>query len=327
MSIETDAPTWFRAGIERAAQRWLACLQPQSDPRALPPRALDHALRCLGWCLEADQCPELAIDLALALHTAMIRIGQWQAWEPCLRQVVATCAPQVNPERRLSAQNSLCAIWFRMGYLDEAIELAEQNRKFAVDTRNVALHYAAASILAEAYLNADSHDLALHYAEETIALAAVTANKALEADGWINAARALLGLQAFAEADWRLWQAHALALAAGDVVYQAKARLFMGHSTARRGLWQEAVAHFEAARTLVTSYGDEVGRATVQSNLGWVLTELGRWDEAACLLEDAVRILHHHGNAPAERNALRRLSDLENRRTTAPAAMSTEVLL
>lgn len=319
MSIETDAPVCFCAGVERAAQRWLACWQPNSDPQ--PPRALEHALRSLGWCLETGQNPDLTIDLALALHTPMLRIGQWHTWEPCLRKVVEMCTPQVNQARRLSAQNSLGVLWFRMGRLEEAIRLAQQNREIAAGMGDVALQYAAASILTEAYLNNDSYELALRHAEETITLAAAMANAALEADGWINAARALLGLEAYAEADQRLWQAHALALAADNAVYQAKARLFMGHSAARRAQWQAAVTHFESAHTLVTSYGDEVGRATVQSNLGWVFTELGRWDAAARLLEDAVRVLRQHGNDPAERVALRRLSELEARRQAASRVM------
>jgi tetratricopeptide (TPR) repeat protein len=317
MSIDSDAPACFHAGIERTARVWLSRLPPDTDPRTLPPRTLDHALHALAVCLQCGQNPDLAIDLALALHSTMMRAGQWRVWERYLRIVVAAGHSHGQLEHWLRVRHHLGTLWFRMGRMDEAILLAYESRELALSSGSLAMQYAATSILAEANLNKRDHPLALRFAEETIALAAAMGNKPLEADGWINTARALLGLDNYDEAGQRLWHAHALALAAGDTVYQAKARLFLGHSAVHRTHWQEALAHFDAAHALVSSYGDEVGRATVQTHLGSVLTELGQWDTAACWLEDAVRVLRRHGNEPAEHIALRRLSELEARRATA----------
>lgn len=321
MSIDSDAPACFHAGIERTARVWLSRLPPDADPRTLPPRTIDHALRALAVCLQHGQNPDLTMDLALALHTTMIRIGQWRVWEHYLRTLVAAGHPGGQLERWLRVRHRLGEIWFRMGRMDEAILLAHESRALALNSGNLTMQYAATSILAEASLNKGDHSLALRYAEETVTLAAAMSNKALEADGWINSARALLGADNYAEANQRLWHAHALALTADDAVYQAKARLFLGHGAMHRAHWPEALAHFDAAHALVSSYGDEVGRATVQTHLGSVLTELGQWDAAARLLEDAVRVLRRHGNEPAEHNALRRLSELEARRATASPLM------
>lgn len=321
MSIDSDAPACFRAGIERTARVWLSRLPPDIDPRTLPPRTVDHALRALAACLRYGQDPDLTMDLALALHATMIRIGQWQVWEHYLHTLAATSHPRGELERWLRVRHHLGALWFRMGRLDEAIRLAHESRELALNSGSLAMQYAATSILAEANLNKGDHPLALHYAEETIVLAAAMGDTSLEADGWINTARAWLGMDNYAEAGQRLWHAHDLALAAGDAVYQAKAQLFLGHIAVRRAHWQEALTHFDTAHALVSAYGDEVGRATVQTHLGSVLTELGQWDTAARLLEDAVRVLRRHGNNPAEHVALRRLSELEARRATAPTLM------
>ena len=104
-----------------------------------------------------------------------------------------------------------------------------------------------------------------------------------------------------------------LATATGYPVYQAKAQLFLGQVTGRRGRWDKALGRFETALQLVMSYGDEVGRATVQVSLGRALMEVGRLDEASQILEDAVRVHRHHGNLPAERVALQRLHELRTR--------------
>ncbi len=312
---DPEARAIFTAGQQRAVQHWLCVWQSQGGQDLA---ALDdfrgHALRALDWCAAAENLPDEAIDLALAMHELMIRQGQWHQWKALLRLLLLRAEQSRSPEQQFALRHNLATVCFRLHQLDESIALSQENYRWACSAGEGFRQAQAAINLAEAYLNAQDFERALAHAEEAAALAAVHAMPWQEADSWIDAARALIGLGELAEAETRLRRAEALAAATGYPVYQAKAQLFLGQLLGRRGRWQEALQHLEMARRLVISYGDEVGRAVVQIHLGRTLAELGRLDEAVHLLEDAVLVHRRHGNHPAERAALERLREATARR-------------
>ncbi|MBX7233849.1 MAG: tetratricopeptide repeat protein [Caldilineales bacterium] len=310
-----EAAPAFVAGKERSARYWLDIWAAPSRDMERLDDARRHGLRVVKWCAEEDGLLDLAIDLAIAMSEHMTWRGNWQEWEEVLRSLFGKMNPIAASDRHFALREALSALYFRQHRLDESIALSGENYHRARADGAIAHQARAALNLAEAHLNAGAAEKALAYAEELRVLAARIGSQWQEADAHIDAARALAALNCLAEAEQRLWQGHALAVAAGLPVYQAKAHIFLGHVACHRQQWQEALARFETALALVVSYGDEVGRATVQSNIGRALTELGRWQEAIAILEDAVRTFRYHGNAPAERIALQRLQDLETRRS------------
>ncbi|MFZ2360641.1 MAG: tetratricopeptide repeat protein [Anaerolineae bacterium] len=313
MSIP-GARVQFDQGIERALQHWLSYWQaPAHDPEAWA-GATGHALRALRWSIAAGQALETAIDLALAVQSHMMYQGQWSDWEALLRQLLEKAQSTASQERRFALRHHLGAVYMRQHRLTESLAITEENYRWALASGDRRLQAEAAILLAETYLNADAAEQALAYAEESASLGAALNLPWKEADGLIDAARALLAQGRLAEAEQRLRRAETLAAATGYPVYQAKARLFLGQAAFRSGCWQEALAHFEIALGLVTSYGDEVGRATVQMHLGHTLAALGRLDDATRLLEDSVRVHRRHGNEPAERVAVQRLQEVAARR-------------
>jgi tetratricopeptide (TPR) repeat protein len=310
----THVRAQFDEGIERAVGHWLCHWREYGHSPEGGAAAAGHALAALRWCIASGRALEPAIDLAQAMQAYMMYQGQWSDWELLLRQLLEKADCIASQERRFALRHYLGAVYMRQHRLAESLALTEENYHWALATGNRHLQADAATLLAEAYLNADAAEQALAYAEESASLGAALNLPWKEADGLIDAARALLAQGKLAEAEQRLRRAETLAATTGYPVYQAKAWLFLGQVAARSGCWQEALAHFELALGLVTSYGDEVGRATVQIHIGRTLAELGRLDDAACLLEDAVRVHRRHGNLPAERVAVQRLQEVMARR-------------
>lgn len=304
----------FQVGMERAVRYWLVYWQEHSHEPAALTTARDHALRALAWCLDHEHALDAAIDLALAINAHMLHQGLWWEWEALLQRLLLRASAAASPEQRFALRHALGAIYFRQHRLDESLALSHENHRWAVVAGHRRLQADAAINLAEAYLNAGAPERALAHAEEAAALGTALALPWKEADGLIDAARALLALGEGQEAERRLQRAADLAAAANLPVYHAKAQLFLGHLAGRCDCWQQALAHYEAALSLVSSYGDAVGLATVQSAQGWALLHLDRLDEAASLLQDAVRVLRQHGNQPAERVALERLREATARR-------------
>ena len=313
MNAAETAPI-FAAGKERSARYWLDFwAAPSHDPHRLD-EAQRHSVQTVMWCAEDEGLLDLAIDLAIAMSERATWRGKWHDWEAVLRHLLGKTNPTVMSDRHFALREALSAVCFRQHRIDESIALSGENYHRARAAGATAHQARAALNLAEAHLNAGAAEQALAYAEELRVLAVRIGSRWQEADAHIDAARALTALNRVAEAEQRLWQGHALAVAGGLPVYQTKAHIFLGHVACHRQQWPEALARFETALSLVISYGDEVGRATVQSNVGRVLIELGRWQEAIAILEDAVRTFRFHGNVPAERIALQRLQDLETRR-------------
>ncbi|OIO95262.1 MAG: hypothetical protein AUK03_05730 [Anaerolineae bacterium CG2_30_64_16] len=315
--IDSDPRAQFLAGMDRAARHWLVFWTGHAHQQEALLEARGHALRALAWCATCDGSLDVAIDLALAMHGHMMWLGGWHEWQALLWQLFARASVAADPERQFALRHHISTICWRLHRLDESIALSEENQRWAISAGDRPRQLQVAMGLAETYLNAEAYDRALACAEEVAALAATLNALAQEADGLIDAARALLGLDELAEAERRLQRALSLAAAAGDVTYHAKAQLFIGHAAARGERWDEALRWFEAALELVASYGDEVGCATIKSHIGCALMEFGRWDEARRLLEEAVRVHRRCGNLPAEQLARQRLRELETRRAAA----------
>lgn len=309
-----DPRAEFVAGLEHAAQHWLAFWQHNGHDVEAQRQARGHALRALLWCADWGQDAERAADLVLALDRHMMWAGQWAEWELCLRRVIAGIGPQVRPERRFELQGCLAAIYFRLHRLDEALALARENERIAAALGDVRRQEAAAVLLAETYLNEPRFDFAQAHAERAVELAVSLGDQVLEADALIDLARALLGQDRIAEAEQHLARAYDLATAAEDTIYRCKAQLFRGHAAAARRDWSQSLIFCSEALNLVTSYGDEVGRGVVLTNMGRALIELGSWDEADQTLTEALRIHRFHGNTPAERVCVQRLQELHAHR-------------
>ncbi len=312
---QPDPQTVFHAGIERAGRHWLAFFQAAPRNPEIWARCGGHALRALTWCIESGQSPELTADLAQALQSHVMQLGHWHEWESMMRRVIAQVAETVDVERAWALNSHFSSLLYRLHRLDESIALSQRSYELAVARQDIGRQEGVLIALAEAYLNAEAYDQALRCAEEATALALVLGEPIRETDALIDAARALMALGRVDEAERRLEQALALAQAAGDTVYTAKAHLFLGHAACADGRWALALERFERALPLVAGYHDEVGRATVLSNIGRALTELDRWDEATATLEEAIRVLRHHGNGPAEAVARQRLETVQARRS------------
>lgn len=314
----------FVSGVDRAAAYWLAYWRAHAaTPQALA-RAHGHALRALTWHVTCARSLATAVELVAAMQDTMMFQGQWWEWEALLRQLLAKADAAGNHEYQTMLRGAISAICFRTGRIDESISLAMKLYHQAVSSGDPRRQAGAALGLAEAYLSAGAGDRALVYAEEVTTLGATYDLPRFEADGLIDAARALIDQGDLAEAERRLLRAAEIAASPDLVMFYAKAQLFLGHVSRSRQQWQEALAHYEIALALVAGYGDEVGRATVQSHIGRALAELGHLDEASRLLEDAVHVLRRHGNEPAERAAMQQLQEVKTRRGVLAQAQPME---
>jgi hypothetical protein len=198
MSIP-GARVQFDQGIERALQHWLSYWQaPAHDPEAWA-GAAGHALRALRWSIAAGQGLEAAIDLALAMQGYMMYRGQWSDWEALLRQLLDKANYMASQERRFALRHHLGAVYMRQHRLDESLVLTEENYRWALASGDRRLQADAAINLAETYLNADAAEQALIHAEEAASLGAALNLPWKEADGLIDAARALLAQGNLAE--------------------------------------------------------------------------------------------------------------------------------
>lgn len=305
-----DTRSLFATGMERAAHHWLAYWQQNGYDSEAQRQARGHALRALMWCAEWGITPDTVADLAVALHTHMMRAGQWFEWEPCLRTVLERAGPHICDERRSAVQHCLSTLYFRLHRMEDAIALAEDNVRIALTAADTRRQELATTNLSETYLKMRRYDVAQAYSEEATRLAAALGDAVREADGHINIARALLGLGKVAEAEQHLTRAEHLVAPTSDQVFRCKTRLFQGQAAGARQAWDRALEHFSDALYLVRLYGDEVGYGVVLNNIGRALMELGRWDEADAVLTEALHILQLYGNAPAAQVSRNRLAEL-----------------
>ncbi len=307
----------FLAGVERATAYWAAYYRREhaAAPQALA-QAHGHALRALAWHVTCVDSVDIAVELVAAMQDTLMYQGQWCEWEALLRQLLAKADVAANQEYQVMLRGAISSICYRTGRIEESTTLATQLYHEATSSGQPLRQAGAALGLAEAYLSAGAADRALVYAEEVTTLGAAHNQPRFEADGLIDAARALIDLGDLAEAERRLLRAVEITASADLTPFLAKARLFLGHVARHRQHWQAALAHYETALALVTGYGDKVGRATIQSAQALALAAVGRREEAISLLEDAVRVLRHHGNVPAEQVALQRLAELRSPRAS-----------
>ncbi len=252
----------------------------------------------------------------------MMYRGQWSEWEALLRHRLLEQAGCASQERRFALRHNLAALYLRLHRTGGEHGANRGELPLGRGAGDRQLQADAAIHLSEAYLNADAARAGVGPCRGSRQPGLPRSNLPWkEADGLIDAGRALLAQGELAEAEQRLRRAETLAATDG---LSRSTRPRRGCSWARwlvrSGCWQEALAHFEIALGLVTSYGDEVGRATVQISMGRALAELGRLDDAACLLEDAVRVHRRHGNLPAERVAVQRLQEVMARRSASEEA-------
>lgn len=242
--------------------------------------------------------------------------------------MAAAIADRVDANRQFHLLHYLASVCFRRGELDEAITWGDRVMALARLAGDQTQEAIAVNLLAEIYLAAEDYRLAQDYAQQGLALNGVASSKHRQADAYINAARARLGavvaaaggLEAVEQqpltaehtgmAEEWLQQALALALAADNATYQAKAHLFLHHTLAARGEWAQAFSHAQIALALVESYGDDAGRGVVLQAMGRSLTGLGRRAEAIQALHTSIRIHERHGNQPAQINTQRRLQRL-----------------
>lgn len=317
----SDLHAVFMEGAERAARYWTAFFRDRPTDPVEWERFGGHALVTLDRCVEFGRMPELAVDLAAALHTHMTWQGSWHEWEAVLSHMAATTYAALDAQRQWNLNAGLSAFYSRLHRLEESIALAQRNYELAVAWGDLRRQYDAFILQAEAYLNAEAWDQALRCAEDALTLSDAIGGPILQADALIDSARALMHLGAVAEAEARLERSLTLTKQGGNINYEAKARLFQGHAAGARQDWPRALTYFSEALALVQSCGDEVGRGVVLGNLGRALLELGRWDEASEALEEALRIHRFHGNAPAEMVARARLAELHARRAGATSAL------
>lgn len=308
-----DPAAVFLAGVGRAGSHWLAFFRDRPTDPATWERVGGHALRALRWCADCAGHEILTADLAHALQPQMMRLGQWHEWAGLLQHAIAAIESSVDLDRLVRAKAELCTVYFRLHRLDEAMALAQRCYDTGVAHQNQSWQYAGMIAMAEAHLNAQAFDLAFRCAEEASKLAAQMGDPVKEADGLANAAWALLGQGVTAEAEQRLERALALTLAAGDLVWQAKARLFLGHAARAQGRLALALERYRAAFSIVEGYGDQVGCGTILSAMGLVYTELGEWAAAWKALTQALEILERHGNTPAVNVTRQRLEMLAGR--------------
>ncbi len=317
----------FMTGLQRGLQYWLDAWQQPAAGSALPPEH-GHEQRLLHWAAFTRAFLPLAVDLALAMHPTMLYTGQWIEWKTCLGSIAAASADRVDADRQFHLLHYLADVCFRRGDLNEAIAWAEQVIFLARAAQEQAQAAIAVNLLAEIYLAAEDYRLAQDYAQQGLALINAASSKHRQADAYINAARACLGAAVTAAGgleaveqqpltaehtrtveEW-LQQALALALAADNATYQAKAHLFLHHTLAVRGAWAQALGHAQTALSLVESYGDDAGRSVVLQAVGRSLAGLSRRAEAIEALQSAMRIHEHHGNRLAQQNTQRRLEKL-----------------
>lgn len=275
-------------------------------------------MRSLQWCSNTGCQPELAAELAITWNQYMMRAGQWQAWENCLRDIIMAVGGQISIENAHRLNHCLAAICFRSYQFEESLEILERNEKLALAVGSSELLAHTYIAMAETYLNAVEPEKAEQYARQATHLARGINNRIVEADGLIDTARALVHTeQGMSEAETYLHQALAITQFEQNSVYIAKTLIFIGHIVAQRNAFEEALEHYRAALTLLESCGDKAGKGVVLSNIGKMLMELKAYDEAEKTLLDAIHISLERGNNPVAANARASLLELRKRREQA----------
>jgi tetratricopeptide (TPR) repeat protein len=295
--------------VDDVAQRWVTFWQ-RTESRAQRAAAAGHALRTLTWCTICGRSPDLAADLALSIHYDMMLTIPWNDWYDCLHQVLDHIREHIDVRRRRALIDALGEVCFRLGGEAEAIALTQENLALAEeagDDRQRMLDYLR---LAEIHLSNGRSETAFSCARQAAALATVVCDPVLHADAMIDTSRALIAQGQAELARPYLETALNAARRAGNLPYEAKALLFLGHVGRAGKRWQESLDYFRQALALVESYSDEVGRGVLLSNIGQCLMMLGRRREAQEALATALSIAQAHDNHPQVQVTERRLAAL-----------------
>jgi class 3 adenylate cyclase/tetratricopeptide (TPR) repeat protein len=132
--------------------------------------SFEQALHALAHLPETRDTREQAIDLRLALRSALFPSGDWRRILVVLREAEALAAPLDDP-RRLGQVAGFLAIHFLnvMGAYDQAIAAAQRALALATASGDALLQAMAHHFLGEAYRHQGDYRQAMDYYTQTVA--------------------------------------------------------------------------------------------------------------------------------------------------------------
>jgi class 3 adenylate cyclase/tetratricopeptide (TPR) repeat protein len=155
---EQALSAWRRAGehaLGRSAyQEAIACFE--------------QALVALSYLSKSRVTIEQAIDLQLALRTALMPFGDYRRLLVCLREAEALAAALDDPRRLAQVSRFLSLDFYRRGMLDQAIASAQRALAFATADGDIAQQALANQYLGQAYQAHGDYHRAIDYLGQTV---------------------------------------------------------------------------------------------------------------------------------------------------------------
>jgi tetratricopeptide (TPR) repeat protein len=130
---------------------------------------LEQALSALPHLPERRDTLEQAIDLRLALRTALYPSGDWGRILACLREAESLAEALDDPRRLAQVSLFLSRSFSRSGAHDQAIAAAERALALATASGEVALHMQANYYLGISYMNQGNYPRAIDCYDQTVA--------------------------------------------------------------------------------------------------------------------------------------------------------------
>lgn len=275
-------------------------------------KTFDRAIECLQEAL--DLCEQLGdpIKQVYSAHTLANvhrELGHIDVAQQYLRRADDISAARRMPVERSFMLMALAHIALQQGAPEEAIRLYREAVEMSRKARHAEGLAQALRMLGERLVELGSAAEGLPYLQESAGLFAQLhdANGQLEAlEGMIRAGR-----QGAGRAETESWctQALALAEALDDAPRQASLRNLLGILAWERGLFADALTHYEAALRAVRRTDQRGDEGVILNSLGVTLSRLERHEEACRVLAESATLNEATGQRLLLAHALAALGD------------------
>jgi class 3 adenylate cyclase/tetratricopeptide (TPR) repeat protein len=253
--------------------------------------AFEQALQALAHLPEDGNTGVLAIELRLALGTALFRLGEYRRDLTVLREAEILARARDDRGRLGRVLAQMTAVLRLMGDLDGAIAAGRQALELAAALGDRALQAHASSTLGHAYRatgdNRQAADLLRRSVEATDRESSTSSlSLRVESQAWL--ARIVSDLGDFAEGRRHGEEALHLATRVGSANTPIIAHRDLGHLYLTQGDLEPAVQVLEHGLALCRTAGNRVSFLPLAGDLGYAFALQGRLEEGRALLEEAV---------------------------------------
>jgi tetratricopeptide (TPR) repeat protein len=255
--------------------------------------AFEQALQALAHLPEDGDTRVLAIEIRLALGSALFRLGEYRRDLTLLSEAEALARELDDRVRlgRILAQ--MTAVLRLTGDLDGAIAAGRQALDLAAELGDSAVQAQASYTLGHAYWAIGDFRQAAELLRRSVEVADLesgTPSTGLRIESQALLGRILSVLGAFAEGRRHGEEALRLALLAGSGNTPIIAHANLGHLYLTQGDLEHAVRVLEQGLALCRASGNRASFLTIAADLGYASALQGRLVEGRALLEEAVSV-------------------------------------